>query len=124
MREGLQQLFALTRDIVVVAKAANGADTLERLRHTHVDLILLDMNMPGLSGDDLIARIHAEYPALAILVLSMYEEPQIARRALRAGASGYVAKDRDSDTILAAVRQVAHGGRYLDPVLAEQMASW
>ncbi|PYY84852.1 DNA-binding response regulator [Pseudomonas sp. TKO26] len=122
MREGLKQLFALVKDFEVVAEAENGAQVLELLRQTTVDLLLLDMTMPGSSGEDLIGRVHAHYPKLPMLILSMHNEAHIAQRALRAGASGYMTKDRDPETLLAAIRKVSAGGRYLDPVLAEQIA--
>jgi DNA-binding NarL/FixJ family response regulator len=122
MRGGLKQLFALVDDIEVVGEAINGASALERLRQGGVDLLLLDMTMPGASGEDLVARIRAHYPNLAILILSMHNEPQIAQRALKAGANGYITKDRDPETLLGAVRKVAAGGRFLDSSIAEQMA--
>lgn len=122
MREGLKQLFALAGDLQVVAEAENGVLLLDRLRLGGIDLLLLDMSMPGISGDDLVARIRAHYPQLPILVLSMHNEVQIAQRALKSGASGYLTKDRDPETLLAAIRRVAAGGRYIDAALAEQMA--
>jgi DNA-binding NarL/FixJ family response regulator len=122
MREGLRQLFALMPDISVVGEATSGAEVLDCLRQAPADLLLLDMTMPGISGDDLITRVRARYPTLPILVLSMHEEPQIAQRALKAGANGYLTKDQDSQTLLAAVRKVASGGRFIDPLLAERMA--
>ncbi|MCJ8207938.1 response regulator transcription factor [Pseudomonas sp. RGM2987] len=122
MREGLKQLFALAGDLQVVAEAENGVLLLEQLRGGGIDLLLLDMSMPGISGDDLVARIRAHYPQLPILVLSMHNEVQIAQRALKSGASGYLTKDRDPETLLAAIRRVAAGGRYIDAALAEQMA--
>ncbi|MGX9566244.1 response regulator transcription factor [Pseudomonas sp. CFBP 5748] len=122
MREGLKQLFALAGDLQVVAEAENGALLLERLRQEGIDLLLLDMNMPGICGEDLIARIRSHYPTLPILVLSMHNEVQIAQRALKSGASGYLTKDRDPETLLGAIRRVAAGGRFIDAALAEQMA--
>jgi len=122
MREGLKQLFALAGDLQVASEAENGAMLLERLRQGDIDLLLLDMSMPGISGEDLIARIHTHYPQLPILVLSMHNEVQIAQRALRSGASGYLTKDRDPEALLAAIRRVAAGGRYIDAGLAEQIA--
>lgn len=122
MREGLKQLFTLQDDIELVGEAVNGTQALERLRQGGVDLILLDMSMPGISGEDLVARIRGHYPELPILILSMHDQPQIAQRALRAGANGYLTKDGDPDTLLAAVRRVAGGGRFIDPVIAESMA--
>ncbi|WP_460566316.1 response regulator [Hydrogenophaga aquatica] len=122
VREGLKQLFGLTSDIRVEAEATNGAQVLEALRQHDYDLVLLDMTMPGISGPDLIARIRAQESAPPVLVLSMHNEPQIARRALSAGASGYLTKDNNPEVLLSAVRKVAAGGRYLDPALAEAMA--
>lgn len=122
MREGLKQLFTLVDDVDVVGDAINGAQALERLRKGDVDLVLLDLTMPGISGESLIERMCAHYPQLRILVLSMHNEPQVAQRALKAGANGYACKDSDSDALLAAIRKVAAGGRYLDPVVAENMA--
>lgn len=122
MREGLRQLFGLMPDIEVVGEATSGAEVLDALREFEIDLLLLDMTMPGISGDDLITRIRSHYPVLPILVLSMHEEPQIAQRALKAGANGYLTKDQDSQTLLSAVRKVSSGGRFIDPLLAERMA--
>ncbi len=121
MREGLKQLFTLMDDIVVVGEAVNGTDVLERLRQQDVDVLLLDMTMPGICGEDLITRIRARHPELGILVLSMHNEPVVVQRALKAGASGYLSKDGDPDTLLAAVRKVANGGRYIDFSIAEKM---
>lgn len=122
MRAGLKQLFGLVKDIEVVAETFNGADALERLREGGIDLLLLDMTMPGICGEDLVGRIRLHYPDLPILVLSMHNAPQIAQRALKAGANGYLTKDRDPETLLSAIRKVAVGGRFLDPQIAEAMA--
>lgn len=121
VRGGLKQLFALCSDLSVTGEAVNGAQVLEVLRKEEVDLLLLDMNMPGISGAELITRVRAERPSLPILVLSMHNEPQIARRALASGAAGYLTKDSDPETLLAAIRKVAAGGRFIDSGLAESM---
>lgn len=92
MREGLKQIFSLDERLVVVAEAGNGTQVMEGLRNEPVDLLLLDMSMPGLCGEDLITRIHLQYPKLPILILTMYSEPQIARRVLKCGALGYITK--------------------------------
>jgi len=122
MRGGLKQLIEFDARLQVAAEAENGAQVLEQLRAGEFDLLLLDMSMPGLSGEDLISRVHGRYPRLPILVLSMHNEAQIAQRALRAGASGYLTKDHNPETLLAAIHRVASGGRYLDPRIAEQLA--
>lgn len=122
VREGLKQLFALTKHIVVGAEATNGTQVLDALRSDRFDIILLDMTMPGIAGPDLIGRIRAHEAPPPILVLSMHNEPQIARRALAAGAAGYLTKDNNPDILLAAIGKVAAGGRFLDPGLAEALA--
>lgn len=122
VRSGLAQIFALSHDVVVAGEAADGTETMELLRLKHFDLLLLDLNMPGISGPDLIARIKAHQPNLPILVLSMHDEPQVAARALKAGANGYLSKDCEPDVLLAAIRKVAGRGNYIDPAIASQMA--
>lgn len=121
VRGGLKQLFALMGDIVVAGEAADGAELLERLRQEQFDLLLLDLTMPGLSGVNLIGRVRADHPRLPILVLSMHNELQVAKRVLQAGASGYVTKGSMQETLMDAVRRVATGGRFVDPLIAEQM---
>jgi DNA-binding NarL/FixJ family response regulator len=121
VRGGLKQIVATTADIVVAGEAADGAAVIDALRAGDFDLLLLDMTMPGVSGIDLIRRLHAERPSLPVLVLSMHNEGQVVSRALRAGASGYVTKDADPEILLAAVRKVAAGGRFIDPKLVDAM---
>lgn len=121
VRSGLKQLFSLAPDLRVVGEAMDGAGLMEALRAQMPDLVLLDINMPGVSGPDLIARIRSHWPALPLLVLSMHNEPQVAARVLKAGASGYVTKDSDMDVLLAAIRRVAGGGRFIVPELAERL---
>ncbi len=120
-REGLKQLLATYGDLSIVAEASTGGEVLERLRHGEYDLLLLDVSMPGVSGSDLIGRVRTRCPQLPILVLSMYNEPQLARRKLKAGAAGYVTKDTDAAMLVSAIRKVASGGNYIVPDLAAQM---
>ncbi|MFZ2267266.1 MAG: response regulator transcription factor [Azonexus sp.] len=122
VREGLKQLFALTADLEVAAEASNGGQVLDILRNGQFSIVVLDMTMPGICGPDLIQRIRAGDNPPPILVLSMHNEPQIARRALASGAAGYLTKDSDPETLLAAIRKVAAGGRFLGPALAEALA--
>ena len=122
VREGFKQLFSRTPDIQVAAEATNGSQLLEMLHDRHFDVILLDMTMPGISGTDLIARVKAGAHAPPVLILSMHNEPQIARRALAAGAAGYITKDNNPEVLLNAVRKVAAGERYIDPTLAQALA--
>lgn len=122
VREGIKQLLTMADDIAVVAEAENGLALLERLDETEIDLLVLDMTMPGISGEALIVRIRENHPALPILVFSMHNEPKIARLALRGGASGYITKDQDPEMLFDAIRKVAAGHRFIDPRLTERMA--
>lgn len=122
VREGLKQLFALYDDIVVVGEASNGIQVLEALQVGGVDLLLLDMTMNGLSGADLINSVCLLENHPPILVLSMHNEPQVARSALTAGAAGYLTKDSGYEVLVDAIRRVAAGGRFVDHALAEKLA--
>lgn len=121
VREGIKQLIGLAKDMQVVGEAANGEQLLDSLRHTRCDVVLLDISMPGVSGLEAIPRIRALHDAPAILMLSMHDEAQMAARALKAGAAGYATKDSDPALLLAAIRRVAGGGRYIDPALVDRM---
>ena len=121
VRSGLRQLFATASDIRVVGEAVDGGQVLSSYRSLSFDVLLLDLNMPGLSGVELIARLKSEYPRIPILVLSMHNTVQVASKALKAGANGYLTKDSDPELLMMAVRKVAAGGNFMDPALAEKM---
>jgi len=122
LRKGLKQLLALETDIEVTGEASNGVEALHLICDQEFELMLLDMSMEGLNGAELIMRIRATKPALPILVLSMHKIPQMAIHALRAGANGYLTKDSEPEVLLSAIRKVAGGGRFIDSVLAEEIA--
>lgn len=122
VRGGLKQLFDLSADLHVAGEAVNGAEVLDAVRTQPFDVLLLDLNMPGISGTDLIQRVKAHCPGLPILVLSMHNEPQVAERVLKAGATGYLTKDSEPELILSAIRKVAAHIRFIAPALAEKIA--
>ena len=122
VRAGLKQMFAIMPAMEVIAEAVDGDSVLETLRQNRNDVLLLDLNMPGISGPDLIARIRAHWPSQPILVLSMHDTAQIASRALKAGADGYVTKDSEPQVLLAAIRKVGAGGRFISGDVAQKMA--
>jgi DNA-binding NarL/FixJ family response regulator len=122
LREGLRQLFAVATGVEVTGEAANGNQVLVAVKNDCFDLLLLDMTMPGISGIELIGRVADLQPKLPILVLSMHHDPQIVKRALQSGAAGYITKGSNPKQLLAAIRKVASGGRYIDPAVAEQIA--
>lgn len=121
VRDGLKQLFSHAKDIEIVAEAENGKQVLDYLGRLEADIVVLDVSMPLIGGMDLIPRILAIRPDMPILVLSMYNEPQIALNMIKAGAAGYVTKDSDPAVLLSAVYKVLAGGRYISERLAEQI---
>lgn len=121
VRGGLKQIIALGGDMEVVGEATDGNAVLAGLATTPSDLLLLDMTMPAPSGVALIQRLRSEQPALPILVLSMHNEGQFVARALKAGAAGYVTKGSEPEVLIAAIRKIAGGGRFIDPSLVEAM---
>ncbi|MCX7192060.1 MAG: response regulator transcription factor [Proteobacteria bacterium] len=123
VREGIKKIIALSTDIVVEADAVDGPGVMEKLsRRADFDLLLLDLTMPGVVGTSLISRVKDAFPDLPILVFSMHNDAQVASRAIKAGASGFIAKDSDPEVLLDAIRRVAGGGKYIDQALAEQLA--
>lgn len=122
MREGLKQLFEGEEDITVSAEAGSGEEALAILQNETVDLVLLDITIPGIHGVELIAKIRERPKRPSILVLSMHNEPQIAKRKLKAGALGYITKDSSPKDLLEAIRKVAAGGRYITAEIAEKIA--
>ena len=121
VRAGLKRLLS-TLDLGDILEAADGREALAMLRLATPDLVILDLNLPGLGGLELLRRmIHAG--AGPILVLSMHAEPLYAKRALDAGAAGYVTKNASPDELLTAVRRVTNGGRYGEAELAQALAA-
>ena len=122
VRQGLKQILADTIGMKVVAEASDGAAVLERLRGAGVDVVVLDLSMPGMSGVEVIKQIRREYPSVYVLVLSMHSEDQYAVRVMRAGASGYLTKESAPGELVAALRRVADGHKYVSGSLAEKLA--
>ncbi len=121
VREGLKRVLDPIANQWAITEASNAFEALERLRKQHFDLAIVDLSMPGMGGLDLIRRIKAEFPVVAVLVLSMHGEEQYAMRSFKAGANGYVTKDSAAAELVAAVRKVAVGGSYVSASLAERV---
>ncbi len=121
VRAGLKRLLS-AQAAGEILEAANGRDALAIIRQQRPDLVILDLNLPGLGGLELLRRMLAA-GAGPILVLSMHGEPLYAKRALDAGAAGYVTKNASPDELLAAVRKVLAGGRYVEAELAQALAT-
>jgi two-component system, NarL family, invasion response regulator UvrY len=122
VRQGIRQSLADAADVVVVAEAADGPAALRRLRDGGIDVLLLDIALPGRDGLDVLCQARAEHPKLPVLMLSTYPDRQYAVRSLKLGASGYLNKSADSEQITAAVRRVAQGQRFITAPVAELLA--
>jgi len=122
VRAGLKQILAEASDIEVTAEAGDGHDLLRLIRKGGIDVVLLDITMPGLTGLDALKQIKVENPDLPILILSMHPEDQYGIRVLKAGAGGYLMKSAAPDQLVGAIRKVYRGGKYVSPSLAEKMA--
>ena len=123
VREGLKQILAETRDIIVAGEAENGLEAVKLFRKSDCQVMLLDMSMPDRSGIDVLKQIKKEKPDLAVLMLSMHREDQYAIRSLKAGASGYLTKQSAPRELVTAIRQVAEGLKYISAALAQELAN-
>jgi len=122
VRAGLRQFFTEQPDFEVVAEAASGREAVDIVRRGDVDVILMDISMPGQSGVDALAAIKARAPDLPVLILSGFAEEHYATTLLRQGASGYLSKDCDPDEIVKAIRTVFRGRKYITAGVAERLA--
>jgi DNA-binding NarL/FixJ family response regulator len=120
-RSGVRRLLEDEPDLRVAAEASQGAEALELVRAKAFDIVLLDINMEGRSGLDVLASLRALARCPPVLMLSMYPEEQYALVAMRAGASGYLAKDAEPAEMVRAIRSVAVGGQYLSVRAATQV---
>jgi DNA-binding NarL/FixJ family response regulator len=119
VRAGLRQFLEEDRTIRDIGEAATGNETLDQLRAGSWDLVILDIYMPDRSGLDILKQIQSSHPDTKVLIISGLPERQYALNAIKAGASGYLAKDAAPEELLKAVRTVLRGRRYVSPTLAE-----
>jgi DNA-binding NarL/FixJ family response regulator len=122
LRRGIRDTLAEAVDISVTAEAGSYAELREQLRTATCDVLLLDINMPGRSGLDVLSVLKDEGAAMKVLICSMYPEDQYALRCLKAGAQGYANKAGDPVLLIEAVRTVATGRKYLTSEVAQMLA--
>jgi len=122
IRRGLRESLTDTGDIQVVGEAADYGELRQLLRDLAFDVLLLDINLPGRSGLDVLHSLAEEATRIRVLVLTMYPEDQYAIRALKAGAMGYLNKSADPEQIIAAIRMLHAGRKYITPAIAEALA--
>jgi DNA-binding NarL/FixJ family response regulator len=121
-RRGLKETLAEAFSKVSFGEAKTAQETLDFVRRSNWDVLILDISMPGRSGLDILDELKGLRPKLPILLLSMHPEEQFARRALKSGASGYLTKESVPDELKKAVRKILAGGRYVSATFAEKLA--
>lgn len=122
VREGIRRILERSSDIRVVAEATSGDEVIAALKQSPVNVLLLDIEMPGPDFTSVIQSAHEMDPRLRVLILSVHPEEQFAIRALRAGAAGYMTKDYSTEQLTGAIRRVAEGRKYISDSLAELLA--
>jgi two-component system, NarL family, invasion response regulator UvrY len=123
VRAGLRRLLSAEPQFEIV-EAASGHEALALFREHRPGVVILDLNLPGFSGLEVLARLHSESPKARVLVLSMHDSPIYVTRALEAGASGYVSKNLPPEQLIDAVRRVAAGQPYIEHEIAQELALW
>jgi two-component system invasion response regulator UvrY len=122
LRAGVKEILTHGFQDIVFGEAADAEQVLASVHAQKWDLVILDLNMPGRGGVDVLRELKRLQPKLPVLVLSVHAEDQYGRRLLRAGASGYLNKEVVPEELIKAVRKVLDGGRYVSPALAERLA--
>jgi two-component system invasion response regulator UvrY len=122
VRQGFKQILADAHELVEADEASNGKEALDQALKKDYDLAVLDITMPDRSGLDILEELKRRKPNLKVLILSMHPEEQYAIRALRTGASVYLTKDSIPDELIAAIRRVLLGRKYVSSALAEKLA--
>ena len=119
LRRGLAMLLSTTRDIEVVAQAADGHEALAVIARHRPDVVLADVRMPGMDGIELVARCRREHPDLPVLLLTTFDDESVVQGGLHAGAAGFLLKDTSTDALAEAIRSVASGGMVIDARVTE-----
>lgn len=122
VRQGLRRIASEGAKIAVTGEAATAAELFRLVRGTPVDVVLLDVSMPGSTFVETVRELREKHPTVRVLVLSVHPEDQWAMRALRAGAAGYLTKDHSPEQLVDAIHRVARGGKYVSETLAEKLA--
>jgi two-component system, NarL family, invasion response regulator UvrY len=123
VRHGLKKILATDAELTVVGEAKNSQEAADLARKIEWDVAILDYSMPGRSGIDLLKEIKLQHPERPVLVLSMYPEELHATRVLKAGGAGYMNKDSAGEELIAAIRKIRKGGKYVSPALADKLAA-
>lgn len=121
LRQGIAQVIESQEDMHVVAQASNGEQAIEMAHAHQPDLMLLDINLPGIDGIEVARKISAELPDIRVLILTMHRQGEYVIESIKAGASGYLLKEVEMDEMLSAIRSVAQGDAVIDPSVANRV---
>lgn len=121
LRDGLSNIISLEEDMQVVGQANSGTEALQMIDELEPHVVLMDINMPGMSGVEAIRRIRAKNQQIAVLVLTMYDRDEYLYESIRAGATGYLLKDAPSADVIEAIRSASRGESTLHPVMARKL---
>lgn len=122
VRAGYKRFIETDAEIRIVAEASTGEDAYTQLKRIDVDVVILDLSMPGQGGFETLRKIMNRHPKQRVLIFSMYENPSIARQALQIGASGYLTKSMNPDKIISAIHKVFRGGTPIEENIAAELA--
>jgi DNA-binding NarL/FixJ family response regulator len=122
VRKGMIQVLSSAADITVADEVGTGNDAIKKIRQKKYDVVVLDISLPGKNGLEVLKQIKLEYPALPVLILSMYSEDHYAVRVLKAGGAGYITKENANNELVDAIRMIAKGRKFITPSLAEKLA--
>ncbi len=121
IREGLKKILAPEKHFTVIGESGDPDEVLDFINNNEIDILILDLNMPGRNGLDVLKQVKNIKPEVKVLILSMYSEEQFGERTIKAGASGYITKESASEELLNALHKIAKGGNYVSPAFAEKL---
>jgi two-component system invasion response regulator UvrY len=124
VRKGLREIVSADKQMRIVGEVQNGAELLKMVRKDAVDVVILDISMPGRNGLEVLKDLKREFPNLPVLVLSMYPEDQYAVRVFKVGAAGYMTKESAPEELVEAIRKAYQGGKYISPQVALLLADY
>ena len=122
IREGLKKILKTEPDLEIAGEASNAQEIMQLVRSLAIDVLVLDISLPGKSGLDVLADVRIEKPKLPVLILSMHSEDRFAVRTIKSGAAGYLTKGSAADELVNAIRKVSRGEKYISESLAQRLA--
>ncbi|RXJ02292.1 DNA-binding response regulator [Anaerobacillus alkaliphilus] len=120
-REGVKRILAMENNFEIVAEGDDGSKAIDLVEQFHPDVILMDINMPKVNGVEATRRLIELYPDIKVLILSIHDDESYVTHVLKTGASGYLLKEMDADSLIEAVRVVADGGAYIHPKVTHNL---